>query len=148
MAILWWHCLKSVLPHPVSVLTWTSEPGGGVGLGIGGWGTGKVVTEGLGWSSGWGCWRTWRWWAQQHPMASVHSGPWWPLQPLSSYQSGWSPRLGSHLRGQQITNKQGSPLLHRVYMDTCCAVLFQSSITISSTILGEKGTICTTNNFI
>lgn len=75
-------------PSSALGLTWTSEPGGGGGLGIGGWGTGRVVTEGLGWSSGWGCWRTWPWWARRHLMASVHSGPWWPPQPLSSYQSG------------------------------------------------------------
>lgn len=104
-----WSC-----PRPAPVLTWTSEPGGGGALGIGDWGTGRVVTEGLGWSSDWGCWRTWLWWARQHPMASVRSGPWWPPQLLSSYQSGWSPHLGSHLRGQQITNKQGPLLLYGV----------------------------------
>lgn len=104
---------SSFVPCSAPVLTWTSEPGGEGALGIGDWGTGRVVTEGLGWSSGWGCWRTWLWWARQHPMASGHSGPWWPPQPLSSYQSEWSPHLGSHLRGQQITNKQGPLLLYR-----------------------------------
>lgn len=99
---------------PATALTWTSAPGGGGGRGIGDWGTGRAVTGGLGWSSGWGCWRTWPWWARRRLSASVRSGPWWPPRPLSSCQSGWSPRLGSHLRGQQIKNKHGPLLLYRV----------------------------------
>lgn len=126
-----------------AILTWTSEPGGEGGLDNGDWGTGRVVTEGLGWSSDWGCWRTWPWWAQRHPMASDHSGPWWPLQPLSSYRSGWSPRPGSHLRGQKITTNKGpfyfTGFGQNIYCVHVCATCFCLPCTSMSHAIFQSG---------
>lgn len=73
------------------------------------------MREGLGWFSGWGCWRTWLWWVRRHLTASARSDPWWPPLLPPSYQSGWSPHLGSRLRGQKIRNKHGPLLLYRVF---------------------------------